>query len=78
MRELARVEGVERWVWLVGGGLAHCWVLKHQGREAGVWRLPGLVAWTVGSGSAPLGGGWLLSFVSCARLGVRGVGGVVV
>lgn len=47
MRELARVEGVERWVRLVGGGLAHCWVLKHQGREAGVWRLPGLVAWTV-------------------------------
>ena len=22
--------GVERWVWLVGVGLAHCWVLKHQ------------------------------------------------
>jgi hypothetical protein len=22
--------GVERGVWLVGVGLAHCWVLKHQ------------------------------------------------
>ena len=22
--------GVERGVWLVGRGLAHCWVLKHQ------------------------------------------------
>ena len=26
------VVGVERWVRLVGGWLAHCWVLKHQGQ----------------------------------------------
>ena len=69
---------MERGWFLVGGGLAHCWVLKHQGREdlvascAGGWVFLGLLVL-----DRPLVG-WLLSFVSCARLGVWGVGGVVV
>jgi hypothetical protein len=65
------------WVWnaarVVGGGLAHCWVLKHQalialelsreGWVGGVW------GWWF----------WSPPFVSCpAVCGVRGVGGVVV
>ena len=34
--ELARDQGVERGWFLVGGGLAHCWVLKHQGHDSSV------------------------------------------
>ena len=54
--------GVERGVWLVGVGLAHCWVLKHQAPRVSA---SACVVGVGGSGSslcfaAPVGvvGGW--------------------
>jgi hypothetical protein len=38
--------GVERGVWLVGVGLAHCWVLKHQAPRSSA------SAWVVGCGGS--------------------------
>lgn len=60
--------GVERWVWLVGVGLAHCWVLKHQASRS--------------SASACVVVEWWFWFLPLPCLspvgGVWGVGGVVV
>ena len=75
--------GVERGVWLVGGWLAHCWVLKHQGcvcseLVAVVWSPTGsgLWWWVVGGSVLVVSGG--PSFVLRRRVLVWGVGGVVV
>jgi hypothetical protein len=59
--------GVERGVWLVGVGLAHCWVLKHQAPRSSA------SAWVVG-----VWWFWFLPLLCCAGWVWWGVGGVVV
>ena len=68
--------GVEGWVRLVGGGLAHCWVLKHQDQMLVVSVGPVLT----GAGWIAAVGVWVPCFwivLLCPVARVLGGGGLV-